>query len=306
MSEHITHIAIFEDTHRLISHSDEFDEPFKNSISEYPDAGLISSGCRGNHLIAIPIVEKVRENWEAGYKSGRYGELLSASIGWLSHRAIDLQVKPNYYKQEAIKDPRFSNYEQQIYFDAIVFDQVYGQGLYPSISPMVELSRATFEYRMESHPAADLVHIPKLEPLMVAMVQQQLLSMRRFNQEAGSIDDWFGAYEDQYQKLSEQLEVYIEAFLHPDPAKMQYYAEESNFYNPEDGIIRLVRDLQHRGSSEIDLEKAVEDARSQSHYAQGLSRSYRFNRSAQQFFYKKIAKDEAYDQVRIFNKKHRI
>lgn len=306
MSEHIAHIAIYEDTSHIIRHSGHFGEAFKQSLRQHPDAGLLSSGARGNHLFAIPLVEKVRDNWEKGFKTERYGEMLAAAIGWLSHRAIDLQVKPNYIKQKDIKNPRFSNYEQQIYCDALVFDKVYGGGIHPSASPMVELSKATLEYHMASHPGAELVHVPHLEPLVVAMVQQQLLAMRRFNQEATTPEDWFRAYEDEYQKTSENLEVYIEAFSNPDPLKTKKYLEEPNFYNQEDDIIRLARDLQHRGTSSIDVEQAVEKGKEQSHYAQGLSRSYRFNKSAQGFFNKKISKDQVYDQVEIFHEAHRI
>lgn len=306
MSEHITHIAIYEDTNRLICHSKDFNLPFKNSLKHYPDAGLVSSGARGNHLLAVPIIEKVRDDWETGYKKARYGELLAASIGWLSHRAIDLQVKPNYIKQKDIKDPRFSTYEQQIYCDAMTFDKVYGAGVHPSISPMVSMSKATLEYGMQSHPAAESTYVRQLEPIMVQMVQQQLLSIRKFNSESTSTDEWFDAYEDEYQKTSENLNVYIEAFVNPDPLKVEKYLEDFNFYNPEDEIIQLARELQHLGNSELDIDEAVEKGKSQSQYAQGLSRSYRFNKSAQAFFEKKIEKDDVYDQVEIFYEPHRI
>ncbi len=310
MSEHITHIAIYEDTARLVAHSDEFGKPFKDSLRDAPDAGLVASGSRGNHVFAIPIITQVRKDWKKSREPTKYKELLAASIGWLSHRAMDLQVKPNYLKQDGLQDPRFSTYEQQIYYDAITFEKVYGGGAYPSISPLVKLSKAVLEYRMENHPAAALVHVGHLEPLMVGMVQQQLLSMRRFNGESASLNEWLDAYSDEYQKLSENLEVYIEAFVDPDPVKINRYVEETNFYNEEDEIIRLVRQIQRKGTanatSPINLENALERAKSQSHYAQGLARSYDFIRSANKYFLEEIARNEVYDQVQIFNKSHRI
>ena len=306
MSEHITHIAICEDTTRLVAFSNEFSEPFKESLRRYPDAGLISSGSRGNHLIAIPIMEKVREQWKQKKDSHRYAELLAASIGWLSHRAIDLQVKPNYVKQEKIESPRYSTYENQIYYDAITFDKVYGAGEYPSISPNVAFSKATLDYSMAKHPGAKLLHVAHFEPLMVSMVQQHLLSLRNFNEETSTLEEWLETYPNQYQKLSENLEVYIEAFTDPDPMKMKRYEEELNFYDENDELIKLVRELQHKGTSSIDLFEAAKKAEKQSHYAQGLSRSYRFIRSAHLFFQKKITKDEVYDQVEIFHKPHRL
>lgn len=309
MSEHITHIAIYEDTNRLVTHANSLNEAFKISTKNCPDAGLVSCGSRGNHLFAIPIIEEVRDTWEKRKKGDGTEEKLAAAIGWLGHRAMDLQVKPVYLKSEEIKNPHYSTYEQQIYFDAVTFSKVYGDGAYPSVSPRVAFSKSTLEHRMQSHPGSSLVHQPQIESLMVSLTQQDLLGIRQFNTSMTNIEDWLDAFPEHYQKLGENLEVYIEAYQHPDPLKTARYEQDVHgfdFYDETDELIRLVRDLQHRGSTQLSLASALKKAEKQSHYAQGLRRSFSFIQSASAFFQKEISKDEVYDQIEIFHEPHRI
>ncbi|MCM5663177.1 hypothetical protein [Galbibacter mesophilus] len=306
MSEHITHIAVYEDSVRMISKMTGIPKAFSTAVKNQPDAGLISSGARGNHLFAIPIIEEVRDRWENRKPGDGTEEKLAAAIGWLSHRAIDLQVKPNYIKSEDIKDPHFSSYENQIYCDAITFSKVYNHGKAASISSRVAFSGATLETNMQSHPGATLLHQPYIEHLLCSLTQQQLIGIRKFNETASNIDEWLDAFPSEYQKLSENLEVYIEAYQSPDPKKMKRYIDDLNFYDDKDEIIQMVREIQQKGSSGINVEQAAEKGRAQSHYAQGLARSYRFISSAADFFNRKISKEQVYDQVEIFTKSHRI
>ncbi|NMM47555.1 hypothetical protein [Marinigracilibium pacificum] len=303
MSEHITHIAVFEDTTRFINQMN-VSKDFQLAVKKAPDAGLISSGARGNHLFAIPIIEEAKSRKdnlsEDDFKK------LAAAIGWLSHRAIDLQVKPNYLKSAEIKNPHFSTYEHQIYCDAVTFDEVYDSGSRPSISSNVAFSKATLEKDMQSHPGTKLLYQPLLEEILCRQTQHEMLAIRAFNRTSASIDDWLDDFPENYQKLSENLEVYIEAYQNPDPEKTKRYIKDWNFYNEKDELIQFVRDIQLSGKTKIDLDKAVKLAEEQSHYAQGLSRSYRFISAANEFYNDKIDKNEVYDRVEIFNESHRI
>jgi len=305
MSEHITHIAVYEDTFRLIQHYDQFPEAFRVSLKNYPDVGLMCSAARGNHLFAVPFLEETREKWNTRKKGDGTEEKIAASLGWLSHRAIDLQVKPMYLQDDEIDDPRFCETEHQIYYDAITFEKVYGSGKYASVSPYVDLSDAVLRYQMNTHPAAELIHVAHLEPAVVSLIQQNLMHMRQFNATSKTPDEWLDAFPDHYQDPSEDLETYIEAFTNPDPKKMEKYVYGPNFYDEEDELISLVRDLQHLGKTDIPLQDALDKAENQSHYAQGLRRSYQFISTAADFFNKKIDKGLTYDRVEIFTKSHR-
>lgn len=306
MAEHLTHIAIYDDTYRLILHSEDFHEAFRTSLRNHPDIGLLCSASRGNHLFAIPFLEEVRDQWKDRKPSDGVEEKVAAAIGWLSHRAIDLQVKPMYLKIDKIQEARYSETENEIYHDAVTFDKVYQRGKASSVSPEVYLSEAILADHMHGHPAASLLHVAQLEPMMCGMVQQNLLSLNQFNTTAKSPDEWLDMFPNHYQKLGENLHTYIEAFQRPDPMKMEKYIHSVNYYNEEDELIQLARELQHEGKSSISLDDALAKAENQSHFAQGLRRSIQFISSANAFFEKKIDKDTAYDEVEIFHEPHRI
>jgi hypothetical protein len=52
MSEHITHVAVYEDCTRIFKHSKEkFTRAFHESLEAAYDAGMFCSGSRGNHLL---------------------------------------------------------------------------------------------------------------------------------------------------------------------------------------------------------------------------------------------------------------
>lgn len=306
MSEHLTHIAIFEDTYRLLQHDRRFIDDFKTSLRNHPDVGLMCSASRGNHLFAIPYLEDVKGRWQARGQEELVEEKIAAAIGWLSHRAIDLQVKPNYLKIDEISDPRFSETENEIYHDAVIFDKVYEGGRVQSLSPYVFLSDAVLQKDMAGHVAATLLHINESEPLFCALTQAGLLGLRRFNQESESPEAWLEALPQHYQKLGEDLETYADAYQRPDPVKMEKYIYGPNVYDEDDEIIRLARGLRSGDIPDISLQTALEKAESQSHYAQGLRRSLQFMMAAQEFYLDQIDKSTAYDRVEIFYEPHRI
>ncbi|NJN26613.1 MAG: hypothetical protein HC819_11845 [Cyclobacteriaceae bacterium] len=306
MSEHITHIAIYEDTIRLISHSDEFHQAFKVSLQNQPDAGLMSAGARGNHLHAVPFLEQTRDIWSQRKPGDGTEEKIAAAIGWLSHRAIDLKVKSIQLKDGEITDVAISKDENDIYQDAVTFDKVYGRGKKHSHSSKVHLSEATLAYSMSGHPAAQLLHTDQIEALVVSMVQQNLMSYHQFHANTKDPEAWLNEYPDHYQKLSEDLNTYIEAFTHPDPLKMKVYIEDFNFYNEQDELLLLVRELQNEGNTKIDLQNALQKAENESQYAQGLRRSYLFNKWASDFFQKEMDKNTLYDKLENLHEPFRL
>lgn len=306
MSEHITHIAIYEDTCRLINHSKEFHEAFGISLGNKPDAGLMASGSRGNHLHAVPFLEQTRDHWTKRKPGDGTEEKIAAAIGWLSHRAIDLIVKSIQLKDDEISNVAISKDENDIYQDAVTFARVYGSGDKSSISPKVHLSKATLALGMESHAGAQLIHADCVEAIMVAMVQQNLMSYHQFHTSVSNPEVWLNEYPNHYQKLSEDLNTYIEAFIHPDPVKMKVYIEDFNFYNEEDDLIRFVRQLQENGATKINLQEALDKAETQSQYAKGLRKSYFFNKWASDFFQKKMDKNTLYDKLENFHEPFRI
>ncbi len=94
MSEHITHIAVYEDCARIILNTDRFCKAFRTCVRNQYDSGIITSGSRGNHLWAVPIFEKYRDGWKQDEQDVKIQQQIAGAIGWLTHRASDLQMKP--------------------------------------------------------------------------------------------------------------------------------------------------------------------------------------------------------------------
>ncbi|WP_373494473.1 hypothetical protein, partial [Aquiflexum sp.] len=152
MSEHITHVAIYDDTVRLVSHSNEFHEAFRISLQNRLDAGMMASGARGNHLHAIPFLEQARDVWDQRKEGDGTEEKIAAALAWLAHRAIDFQVKANQLSNDDIKDPRYSKDEQDIYQDVVTFDKVFENGKKKPLSPNMYISESTLARSMNTHP----------------------------------------------------------------------------------------------------------------------------------------------------------
>ena len=201
-------------------------------------------------------------------------------------------MKSRQLDESTIAGPRFSKDEQDIYQDAVTFDKVYQGGKNKSVSPKVYLSEATLSPHMDKHPAAHLLHVNYVESLAVSMVQQNLMAYHTLHRKSDTLESWLEEFPNHYQKLSENLETYIEAFQNADPKKMQAYIEDLNFYNEEDEIIRLARDLQNHGTTSLSLKEAVEQSEQQSSYAVGLGNSYRNIKAASDFLLAKWTKTQ--------------
>ncbi len=309
MSEHITHISVFEDSCTIIELSPQFHEAFKISIKKFPDSGLFGSGTRGNHLYAMPIFDRVKKKW--GKHTDDDLKQVAFAVGLVTHRAADLIQKPIVkVTGDREKETGFKESDHEIYMDAVTFKYAYEGGTRKSISPMVSMNPAILETAMKSHPGARYVNTEMLEYNMTGVFHGDLLGLHQFTDSGSAVadlDEWLNKLIEKRQRLYEDLRVYIEAFQNPDPQKMSKFIAEQNYYNPGDEIIKLVRAKQHGKSiTDINLEHAVELAKEQSQYAQMLSLSYNFLTVSNQFFTNKVSASAAYDALKIFPKSHRV
>jgi hypothetical protein len=307
MSEHITHIAVFEDSCTLLELEPRFHESFGISVKKFPDSGLFGSATRGNHLHAMPILNRVRGIW--GRHSDDDLKQLAFALGWVTHRAADLQMKPLFEitKKQEGQTP-YKEVEHEIYQDAFTFRYVYEEGKRKSMSPLVRIMQATLQTGMKSHPGAALVDADRTEFAVGGMIHSDLLELHSFLDASGKdLNRWLDTFFDRRQRLYEDLRVYIGAYENPDPAKMEWFITRQNFYNPEDDLLRLVRAKQ-KGEAlpSVSLETAVERGKSQSQYTGALALSYQFLRTANDFFQGKITASAAYDALEIFPEEHRL
>ncbi|MFW6310440.1 MAG: hypothetical protein ACOC1D_04990 [Prolixibacteraceae bacterium] len=308
MSEHITHVAVYEDLVRLMNAaSDQFPEAFLASTEKSYDSGLICSGARGNHLYAVPILEKYK-NRKPESLGKKETEQIAGAIGWITHRASDLQMKPMFGILEERNHPFFYDDECQMFCDAIVFKEVYQGGKVLSESPYQAFSPATLAHGMKGNPAAEYMNVPMAENVFTHYFMKELVSLQQFIGDIDDINQYCDLLISNSQNLYENLRIYIDAFQNPDPQKLIDYIYNFNVYDSQDSLIQIVRDIQLKNEYPADsrLKEALETSENQSQYAQSLKMGYDFLFGAGQFYEGKISKPEVYDVVQNFNEAHRI
>lgn len=299
MSEHLTHIAVYEDCARIILNTDKFSQAFKACIRDHYDSGLFTSGTRGNHLFAIPILEKYKDRWEEVSTDPEACQQIAGSIGWITHRAADHQMKPTWRAKEA-EDPDFPDTEMQVYHDSVTFREVYSGGSVSTESPLEQLNPHTLEKGLRSLKAAEELDEQKLEELITILYQKQFVELHTFHKTQADINQWMEEFIEYHQEFTEDLRMYIEAYQNPDPGKMEIYIHGINFYEPDDPIIQWVRRVQRRQDpSSINLDEALVADESISHYAKALQRGFRYLSAADGYFQNRISKDECYDVLEI-------
>lgn len=297
MSEHITHIAVYEDCARFILHTDRFCEAFRTCVREQYDAGLMTSGTRGNHIFAVPILEKYKDQWDQVKDVEEAQMQISGSIGWVTHRAADLQMKPTW-RAKVAEDPDFPDTEMQIYHDSVTFREVYQGGNISTLSPLELMTPQTLEKEMTSHPAGGILDTEKVEELVTYLWQKEFVELHSFHKNGPDVGKWVDHFVEYHQEFTEDLRTYIEAFQNPDPGKTEAYIDSINYYDAADPLIQWVRGIQlEKDVSGIDLDQALSQAGGQSQYAQALLKGYNFLMDASDYFMNRLEKDTLYDTM---------
>jgi hypothetical protein len=266
-------------------------------VKKQYDSGLMTSGTRGNHIFAVPILEKYKDQWDQVKDDQEAQMQLSGSIGWISHRAADRQMKPTW-RTKVAEDPDFPDTEMQIYHDSVTFREVYAGGSVSTLSPLEFVTPHTLEKGMASHPAGGMLNTTKVEELFTYLWQKEFVELHSFHKNGPDVGKWVDHFVEYHQEFTEDLRIYIEAFNNPDPAKMESYVDGINYYNASDPVIQWVRGIQlGKDVSDIDLDQALEKAAGQSQYAQALLKGYNYLMDASEYFMNRLEKDILYDTM---------
>lgn len=299
MSEHFTHIAVYEDSARLLLASPDINKVFKHVLNTQYDSGLLGSTSRGNHLFAIPILEKYKDAYQSLNDTTEADIKIAYAIGWLTHRASDLQMKPVFRKAEADPDPRFTYQLSSIYHDAMSFRKVYDGGKAPSRSENEVLYPATFDFDMQSHPAADALDIPAVEPLLSWMWQKDMIEMHVFLHQEKDFDKWLDTFVERFADFSENFSDYEKVYNDPDPALIDRHWVQDRLYFDDDPVIQFVRAVQKGEESEHELDYVLQEGVNQSEYGQAIRNGYWFVKVASDYFIGQATKEEAYDACKM-------
>ena len=297
MSEHITHVAVFEDVARLAQHAGSMSAVVRRTLARHYDSALCGSASSGSgrpgihRQVTFPLLERVRAGADALPDGDAVlGRQFAFLLGWLTHTGADrtLDVRDRYREagftldtgEETATTPEqrrlgLTETEKQVYDDAFLFGAVYDGGRRSTRTPYEPLSPATLEPDMRSHPGAASVDVAAVEPLFGAFWQTGLLEIQGFYDEAGDLDGWVDTFFARRQEFMEDLRDYVDAFQSPDPVKTRYYIEEFGFYDEGDPVVRLARSIQAGAADpSVDLDEALAAAPEQSLYARALAAAY--------------------------------
>ncbi|WKN44995.1 hypothetical protein [Tunicatimonas pelagia] len=283
MSEYITHIAVQEDTQRLALHADEICEAFKTCMRESPDAMRMGSASRGNSTFIIQNIHHFRDLWKERKPEDRLEDQLAYTLGWITHRAADRYFKPRY----GIFDKNPENLHPvdiRIYHDVVMYDKVYGNG---KNSPF---SAGFAEENMQSHPAANQINVTQAEAIFGPLYQADFLALQSFDG-VKSGKEFMNRMESQFATFTVDFKRLVNLVNNPVLEDMQQMIIAPNFYNDQDPIIKIARNIQLGESVEgMSMAEAL-NTEGQSQYAQTLSKAFNWIAEASKYFEYQSDKD---------------
>lgn len=298
MSEYITHTAVFEDCARLSVMSPSVCEPFKTVLKKYWDIASLGTLTRSGDKYTVQLLDYCRNQWSNRRKGDYLEEKLAYVLGWRCHNAADRhfkpiyrEVEPEHYKNEAQQsgDPDERDVSDvRIYHDVVVFREVYDFGRRtPGISPFL------VQDNLDGHPAAASVAVAPLETAIGGVMQRTLLHLQSFTANEKSGEAWLARFKKQLQDYYVDIHRYARETEAPRTDYLRRFDLENRLYDRRDGLIRIARALQSGTShSEIDFAQALEQAKTQSQYAQTLRQGYSYLLASSEFFERKIDEGE--------------
>ena len=285
MSEYIAHIAVQADTARLVIQSSQICDAFKLCFREHAVACRMGSASRGNSTFVVQNIEHFGKLWPNRKPADRLEDKVAYTLGWITHRAADRYFKPRY----GIFDKNPENLHPvdiRIYHDVVLYEKVFNNGKEDPFSV------GFTEKDMRSHPASGQINVSAAEKIFGLLYQADFLSMQSFDMctDAKSFVD---RVVDQFPTFTVDFGRLTAAVSQPDALKMHQMIEAPNFYNEEDELIKIARNLQQGKSIKgMSIEEAL-DTEDQSQYAQTLSKSFNWIKEASKLFTGEI-KDKEY------------
>lgn len=266
MSENITHTAVTDDCARLVLYSPSICAPFKEVLAQQLEIARMGGLTRSGGNFVTSLLGRYREQWPHAGDGGLLAQKLAFVLGWLCHRAADLQMKPIFRAVDA--DCAEKPTDCSVYHDVFLFRQVYLGGQGKPYAPQI-LS----------------LDVGELESVFRSLWQRALIGMHTFIPDQEDVDGWLERLFETRQRFYVDIRRYAEAFAQPDPDKVRRFLDEVNFYDARDPLIRLARSIQvGTPEIEIDLAAALNAAAKQSQYAQALRRGYLYLEAASGYF----------------------
>jgi hypothetical protein len=146
---------------------------------------------------------------------------------------------------------------------------------------------------LDGHPAAAAVAVEPVESALGGVVQRTLLGLQSFTAKEKDGAAWLKRFQKQLQDYYVDVHKYARAVEGPQTDYLRRFALENHLYDKRDPLIRLARALQTGAPhSDVHLDVALDQAKTQSQYAQTLRQGYGYLLASSEFFERKIDENE--------------
>lgn len=308
MSELISHAAFYNDVNKLARIRKSHHRFIVGSLIKFPDHGFFASSARGNHLYAVPLLEKAKNQQHTPSLEQENLKMVSAALGWNIHRAIDLITKPHSIKRTGViaPSPGYSADEAEIYQDAITFRHILEDGRLKTTFGSVIFNELTLSDQFRDHPTGAVFRIEELESLVAGTVTAEMYGIHHNLRSVNTPTDAKASLSSGFQEYSEQFETYINAYKYQDQKRVEFYINRINFFDQNDPLIVLRKRCQTSEVSESELDHAMSTVAEQSLYAQAIGKALYFIQESNRFLKDQITKEQLYDAVENFHPPFRI
>lgn len=308
MSELITHTAFFNDVASLMPYRHTLHKDFIDSVKQFPDFGAIATATRGNHLYAVPLLEKAEGRKGNPKYTIENQKSISAAVGWLMHRAIDLVSKPLSLKRNAaeIPSPEFSGQEGELVQDAVSFQHILDSGEGKTVFGSFEINPYLFSENFQEHPLGSTLLIEKVEGLFSQLVTSEMLGIFYKIKDGDSSENYIREFQSGFQESTEKLELYTKAVSGIPEKKKEVYLDRINYYDLQDRLIKLTQKVKKQAIDPMELEKALQGDEPKSAYSLALEKGFHFLDHMNNYYIGKIDKEALYDGVENMHGPHRI
>ena len=297
MSEHIAHVAVFEDCCRLGLHSGRLSPAFQTVLDRHWDFARFGSTSRAGDRHSIALLRFCRERWTQRRPGDLVEEKLAFVIGWRCHQAADRRFKPvyrelepeHYAKRDASSESSAPS-QIRVLHDVVVFREVYDSGRY------APFPRGLLDDRLNSLEGAQALDF---DATFAAIGGVWQFTLQRQHPQTT-----LETAHKRFQRFYVDVQRYAEMLNNPDPELMRRFIIEANFYDRRDGLIAMARALQRNTKlPATTFDEAYRQAARQSQYAQALRMGLRYLFAASDFFENKISEEETRKRFDL-DKKH--
>ena len=296
MSDHIAHLGICDDSFRLASALPGLEPVFKEVMQSHRDAAHTGSITRYADKWTVPIIRFAGDQMQKpeADRDPRVREKLAFTLGSLTHRAADRLTKPITKcwpgkDQTGHTEGQPNANESKIMQDLLVFREVYDRG---RSGDGASLFSPTIFQLPDSADAQ--------EKVFQLLLRRSLIAMHTFNPDAANIHDWLDAVLKGVQQFPKSLKQYAELDRDWDPAKVKLYLTDKHFYDADEPLTQMARQLQQgRGSvtpEQVDEAHRASDANGDTHrsrYERTLAKALDYLRAADDWYHQRIDEAEA-------------